>query len=364
MQEHYIGDEITAKLESHLSQSSKVFLVRGKKSYYSCGAASLLGPLFERHGNDVTEYFDFSVNPKEEDVIKGCETLREAGADLIMGVGGGSVIDMSKLIRHKNQELNGIRIPLVAMPTTAGSGAEATHFAVEYVNGVKQSVSADDIIPDSALIYPPFTFSANAYLTACAGFDAIAHAIESYWSVKSTKESRQFSEQALKNLWFQIPELLNNLDNKDLRESVAKGAYYAGRAINLTTTTAPHAFSYKFTSNHNMPHAHAVAMTFPYFWAVNCSGKNLNAELMPQEYKSRIGRLKELLGCSEGAEKGMIRFFEEYLTKIGLEKKSFNKADIDAVVNGFNRQRAVNNPVIIDVQNEDCVRNYLERIIC
>lgn len=84
-------------------------------------------------------------------------------------------------------------------------------------------------------------------------------------SVNSTDESRSYSLKALGLLWKQLPLLIKNLDNKELRSEVAEGAYYAGRAIDITTTTAPHAFSYKFTSLYGIPHGHAVALTFPYF---------------------------------------------------------------------------------------------------
>lgn len=359
MQSQYLGDKIFHTLDSYLDQSPKVFLVRGWKSFEGCGAESVLYLIFERHGNAITEYYDFCVNPKAEDVERGCKLLEESDADLIIGVGGGSVIDMAKLIRHKHQALKGRRIPLIAMPTTAGSGAEATHFAVVYEHGEKKSVSAPDITPDCALIYPPFTYSADRYLTACAGFDAIAHAIESYWSVKSTDESRRLSAKALSTLWRQLPQLVNNPNDKKLRESVASGAYYAGKAIDLTTTTAPHAFAYKFTSNHDMPHAHAVAMTFPYFWAVNCRGKSLNPELSAREYSERIKSLKELLGCDADTDGEMMHFFISYLSEIGLVKRQFTETEFKAVIDGFNRQRAGNNPVMIDDTIQDGLLSYL-----
>ena len=115
-----------------------------------------------------------------------------------------------------------------------------------------------------AVVYPQFTYQNDAYLTACTGFDALAQAIESYWAKGATNESRDYSVRAIGLLWKQLPQLIQS-PTKELRNQVAEGAYWAGRAINISTTTAPHAFSYVFTSKYGYPHGHAVAFTFPFF---------------------------------------------------------------------------------------------------
>lgn len=197
----YYGTESLSYLQNRVGNfiSKRIFLLRGKKSYVECGAQEILEKIFSNNHIEVIEWKDFSENPKIEDVEKGTSILQDSGAPLIIAIGGGSVIDMAKLIRYafsyrgdiitgdvtKTKEL----IPLIALPTTAGTGCESTPFAVCYKDHVKYSVEHPDILPDCALIYPPFTYKNSPYLTACTGFDALAQAIEAYWNVNATPES-------------------------------------------------------------------------------------------------------------------------------------------------------------------------------
>lgn len=183
--------DIVATLVEQLKaiDAKRVFLVRGKNSYIFCGAADAMKEVGAATGIQVTEFCEFSLNPKDEEARKGVELLLQGEKpDVIIAIGGGSVMDIAKLIRHYAAE-KGVPVPLWAIPTTAGTGAEATHFAVVYKNGVKHSIEADDIIPDVAILYPPFTYDNNAYLTACTGFDALAQAIEAFWNPNATDES-------------------------------------------------------------------------------------------------------------------------------------------------------------------------------
>lgn len=115
---------------------------------------------------------------------------------------------MAKLIRYHIYKETDSYIPLVVIPTTAGTGAETTHFSVCYINGEKQSIADSAMLPDYAFVCSELTSHNDAYLTACTGFDAVAQAIESYWSVNSTDESRSYSLKALGLLWKQLPLLI------------------------------------------------------------------------------------------------------------------------------------------------------------
>lgn len=348
----YIGLDIKPRLEAWLRKPciQKILLVRGKSSFVACGAAALWNELSKESGFPASvHFFDFQNNPKMEDCQKGISLCMQEDIDAIIGIGGGSVLDMAKLIRHFHHEKSGKCLPLWAMPTTAGTGAETTHFAVCYVDGEKTSVTNEDIRPDFALVYPPFTYGNDAYLTACTGFDAVAQAIESYWSVNANEESQEWSLQALAKLWKQLPALIQNLDNTTLREDVAEGSYYAGRAINLTTTTAAHAFSYKFTSLLNYPHGHAVALTFPFWFACNTLAlQDLSEAMNPMEYAARIKKLLISIGCKAETQLARIAFMEDYLASIGLSKGNFEKETLTQIVNAFNAERAQNNPIRIN----------------
>lgn len=313
------------------------FVVRGHRSFEACGGQDVIKQLQKETHCQISEFEDFSVNPKCEEAQVGVEKLLQSKADMIVAIGGGSVMDMAKLIRHMGAE-QGYSIPLHTMPTTAGTGAEATHFAVVYIDGKKQSIAADDVLPDVAVVYPPFTYSNSEYQTACTGFDAVAQAIESFWAKGATEESRAYAKKALGLLWNQLPQLVQN-PTEELRDQVAEGAYWAGRAINISTTTAPHAFSYAFTSHYNYPHGHAVALTFPFFVKLNGSKE-----------------LFEMLGLSS---KYVSEEMRKYITQLGLSLKLDSSVDIMDTLQEVNLQRLSNNPVEVTPEIIKRLETYL-----
>lgn len=340
-QKVYIGNNAIAEWQSEMQTiiPKHCFVVRGHRSFEACGGKDVIEQLQKITHCQITEFEDFSVNPKYEEAQVGLEKLLQSNADMIVAIGGGSVLDMSKLIRHMAVE-QGYSIPLHAMPTTAGTGAEATHFAVVYIDGKKQSIAADDVLPDVAVVYPPFTYSNSKYQTACAGFDAVAQAIESFWAKGATDESQAYSVKALGLLWKQLPQLIQN-PTEELRDQVAEGAYWAGRAINISTTTAPHAFSYAFTSHYNYPHGHAVALTFPFFVKLNGTKE-----------------LFEMLGQSSEA---VIVEMEKYISQLGLSLCLASSVDISGTLREVNLQRLANNPVELNEEITAELAEYLKR---
>ena len=333
--------DIVATLVEQLKSidAKRVFLLRGTNSFIFCGAADAMKQVGAETGVQVTEFCEFSVNPKDEEAHKGLQILLDAQPDVIIAIGGGSVMDMAKLIRHYGVE-QGIKVPLWAIPTTAGTGAEATHFAVVYKEGVKHSMEADDILPDVAILYPPFTYDNNAYLTACTGFDALAQAIEAFWNPNATDESKHYSIRAIENIYKQLPRCIEHPKVVKLRGELLQGAYWAGRAINITKTTAPHAFSYVFTTKYGYPHGHAVALTFPFFMKLNGTQD-----------------LFHLLGMFDDA---VILQTEEYITSLGLSLKLHAFVDVASALQEVNLQRLANNPIKVDTSIIDELALYLQ----
>ena len=360
IQQAYIGKdsikEIAPLLKKH--NAKHVFLVRGKGSYKACGAEKVIKNAITIANCNITEYYDFSENPKCEDMVKGIELLRSSNADFIIAVGGGSVMDMAKLIRFfssykgyitvKSYEKEGFLYPLIAMPTTAGTGAEATHFAVVYKDKIKYSAEHDDMLPDYAIVYPQFTYGNSKYLTACTGFDALSQAIEAFWNLNATDESDIYAERAIKLLWPNLPEVVNN-PTEEIRDIVSEGAYWAGRAINITKTTAPHAFSYPFTSYCGYPHGHAVALTFPFFASLNCSKRNINIK--------RINSLLVLLKIDSATD--LFQKLTDYIEILGLSMKTDSIVDSDLVLKLVNIDRLNNNPVTM---NEEILQSLINHL--
>lgn len=157
----------------------------------------------------IVYFNDFGVNPKIEDAERGAALALKAGIDLIIGVGGGSVMDMAKLIKaiyrtpEKSKELAKGEISMIdpgismiLIPTTAGSGSEATHFTVVYIGLTKYSLASKYLLPDGIILDGSLIASLSPYQEACTGLDALAQAIESAWAIGSTERSREYSFRA------------------------------------------------------------------------------------------------------------------------------------------------------------------------
>lgn len=329
MTKTYLGNYKIENLKDIIEDNSfkKVFLVTNKNSFINAGISDYI------YQNLVScqykRFIDFSVNPKLEEIDLGVQEVQSFKPDLIIGIGGGSAMDMAKLIHFHYSK----KIKLMCIPTTSGSGSEATQFAVYYKNGIKQSLDDIQILPDFTIVDGLLSESLPKKITAFTGVDAISQAIESYWSVASSDESKDFALKALELL---VPSIINTVKNPNLsnREKMAIGAYYAGKAINLTRTTAPHAFSYYLTSKYNYPHGHAVGLVLPYF--IKANSKKINLKPICEIFK--VKDTNEL-----------ILSFQQIMKSIELENDLFTilKTDMAEFINSVDPKRLANNPVIL-----------------
>ena len=221
------------------------------------------------------EFSGFTPNPLYEQVCNGVELFNREKCDLIVAVGGGSTLDVAKCIKlycrmdssknYLEQETFDSGITLVALPTTAGTGSESTRHAVIYYEGAKQSIFHPSIVPDYAVLEPSVLKTLPVYQKKCTMLDALCQAVESWWSVNSTDESKEYSRKAIGAIKENWEEYI--FENTDVSAAkIMEAANYAGRAINITATTAAHAMSYKITSLYKFPHGHAVAVCMPEVW--------------------------------------------------------------------------------------------------
>ena len=350
---HITEEKLEAILEPFAHM--RVCVVHGKSSYVTCGAKSLFEVVVSKLRIQLFEHEDFSVNPKWNEISPILVKLREFKPALFIAVGGGSVIDTAKLLKffYSNNsspiayEERSIQsyLPLYVFPTTAGSGSEATHFAVCYCDGKKYSVTDPTMLPDRVFVDYRFTLNNPSYLTACSGLDALCHSIESFWAVKATSKSKQYAKKALSLL---LPNLYKCIYNPDaaIRRKIAEGAYLSGKAINISTTTAPHAFSYKITSLLGVPHGHAVAISMPFFFRINTALTKDNCSDVgnfSQLYEN-ICQLKGLINMSTSE-------FEAYITSMTKSlyvRKVPTIKQWQEIIRNPNPQRLKNNPVVID----------------
>jgi alcohol dehydrogenase class IV len=336
-----------------------IFLITGRGSFAASGAEEALAKHLSRHS--VVRFCDFHVNCRIEDISKGVDLLADGAFDLIIAVGGGSVMDMAKLVNifkaNGGEMMSYVTgrtpiekrgLPLAAVPTTSGSGSEATHFAVLYVDKVKYSVAHEYMRPDYCLIDPALTSSLPPQITASSGVDALGQAIESYWSVNSTDTSKSYSEQAIEQAVAHLKQAVKAPD-KASRQAMADAAHLAGKAIDIAKTTGPHALSYYFTSHYDVPHGHAVALTLGRFIQFNSRVSRQDvADARGVDYvRCTMERLLGLLGV-KSPEEGTA-MIEDLMTEIGLETDVRkvglgDAADVAELIRGINADRLKNNP--------------------
>lgn len=343
--------------------SRRIFLVTGGNSFTTCGAKNKLDILLKK--NEVYIFNDFEVNPKIGDIKRGIAKYRKFKPDLMMAVGGGSVIDVAKTVNvlSANQGKPELFITgkksvtktgktLIALPTTAGSGSESTHFAVVYIDKTKYSLAYPFILPTIAIIDPELTYKTPQKLTAASGMDALAQSIESYWSVNSTPLSKRYSSAAIKLILGNFVDAVNRPTQKS-RIAMSKAANLAGQAINIAKTTACHSISYPLTSYFGIPHGHAVGLTLSSMMKYNAAVTKTDVtDKRGAPYVKRI--IKKLGLTPQTIEKLMKTIgLETRLGKLGITSKK----DINIILDhGFNPDRVKNNPRLL-------TREALERIL-
>ncbi len=350
-----------AVLESVLAKLSarRVFLVADPVAYSASGAANQLADTFRTR--DLVRFSEFEVNPKSTDVERGIQQVREFRPDAVIGFGGGTAIDLAKLIGSlacQRSPLSALitgaapideqDFPLIAIPTTAGTGSEATHLAVVYHEGKKFSVAQANLLPDFAIIDPVLTYSMPKSLTASTGLDALCQAIESIWAVGATEESTAYATQSLR-LALEHLESAVNRPTPDARRGMCEAAHLAGKSINISKTTAPHALSYWLTSHYGIPHGIAVAVFLGYMLEFNSqvTAADCNDPRGPQHVQRRIATVLRSLGVGDAV--AGLKKLEGLIARIGCpvtlrETGIVDRSEIRQLIAEVNAERLSNNP--------------------
>ena len=377
MQSEYFGTGSINSLTDILYniKPCNIFLVSGKNSYKTSGAEEILGDILKDY--TLTLFNEVSGDPLIGDIIKGMDIFIESDCDTVIAVGGGSVIDTAKSINILSSQdadprsvITGEKKiackgkPLIAIPTTSGAGSEATHFAVVYIEKEKYSLAHEFILPEYSVVDPQFTFELPSGITATSGIDAFSQAAESFWNINANEESRKYSEEAIKLILGNIISAVNE-PTEFSRENMSKAAHLAGKAINITKTTAPHAVSYAMTSYYGIPHGQAVCITLSEFleYNFNVTESDLMPGLNISEVRANHENLLRILNCTDVNEgKNLIN---ELIKSIGLKTKLSelnitSQEDLKIISESVNLERLRNNPR--SVSKEDLIR-ILERIL-
>lgn len=314
-------------------------------------------PFFETNGlvNKIKEigninfvFTNISQNPDVKQVNQCSNLIINNNVDVIIALGGGSALDLAKAssIAVENIESihNGAKIipnrqlPVIAVPTSAGTGSEVTCVSVltNRATGKKSPIVSEFFYPKYAVIDPELLYSLPPYVTASTGIDVLCHAVEGYWSKGHQPICDALAIHAIKLVFKYLPIAYKEPENPLAREKMAEASVIAGLAFTLPKTTSSHACSFPLTSIYHIPHGEACGLTLDYFAKVNGEDEHTlslirelgfdNADAFAEE----IFNLKSTIGL-----------------RLGLKDLNLSDEDIKNLVAKSHHPNLLNNPVKI-----------------
>ena len=280
----------------------KIFVISDK----GLTELGLLEPAIKKikiHSN-IKIFDDVESDPSKSTLLKAFESAKEFNSTGVLGFGGGSSMDVAKLVSlllGSNQDIEtiwgvnnaiGPRLPLVLIPTTAGTGSEVTPISIITMDDKeKKGVSSKYILPDLAILDPLLTINLPANITASTGVDAMVHAIEAFTSVNPNNNpiSKMMSIEALKLLGSSIEVAVFDGKNINARSNMLLGSMLAGKAFANSPVAAVHALAYPIGGLFNISHGLSNSLVLPYvlkFNSLNEEARKNYAYLAPYVFKN------------------------------------------------------------------------------
>lgn len=242
----------------------------------------------------VSVFSNVEPDPSLDLVAEGVKFLREADADVVIGLGGGSSIDAAKLMVYMFEKTTEKRhVKLVAIPTTSGTGSEVTQFAVitDTQAGVKYPLVDEKLLPDMAILDPQLVISAPPQVTADTGMDVITHALEAYISTKNNDAADALAEKALTMAFEYLPIAYKDGSNLEAREKMHCASCLAGMSFNEVGLGINHSIAHALGAKFHIPHGRANAMLLPHVMEFNA---DLKHNFGAKEYSQAARRIAEI----------------------------------------------------------------------
>jgi alcohol dehydrogenase class IV len=251
-------------------------------------------------GVEVTLFSDVQADPPEAVIHAAVEAARSAGAQGVIGLGGGSSLDVAKLVAllavgaEELRDIFGVgkakgpRLPLILVPTTAGTGSEVTPISIVTTGAAeKMGVVSPVLLPDVALLDPDLTLGLPAHVTAATGIDAMVHAIEAYASASANNNpiSRNLALQALRLMGGSILKAVHEGSDTAARGDMLLGSMLAGQAFANSPVAAVHALAYPLGGHFHIPHGLSNALVLPHVLRFNAvTAPTPYAEMAPHAF--------------------------------------------------------------------------------
>ncbi len=298
------GSGALQEAEASLASLGRKAMIVTDQVMIQLGNCAKVEQALKNQGIEYTIYADISGEPTDVMIETGLRQYREEGCDFLVALGGGSPIDSMKAIGSLVE--NGGNIsdymgkvidvkmpPMVAIPTTAGTGSEATQFTIitDTVNDVKMLLKGKVLIPSLAVIDPQFTMTAPPKITAATGLDALCHAVEAYTSRKAQPMSDTFALSAVKRIFASLPTAFHDGQNEEARVQMSIAALEAGIAFNNSSVTLIHGMSRPIGALFHVAHGLSNAMLM----------KECLTFALPGAY-SRFADLGRAIGAADAAD--------------------------------------------------------------
>jgi alcohol dehydrogenase len=303
----------------------------------------------EQQGMQVSVFADVVADPPEAVVLQAVAHAKQQQSQLIIGIGGGSSLDVAKLIAvlaDTDQALNSMygidqvkdgRLPLMQIPTTAGTGSEVTPIAIITTGSTtKMGVVAPQLYADIALLDAELTTGLPAKITAATGIDAMVHAIEAYTTKhKKNPLSDMLARQALQLLWQNIEEACQNGQNLQARQSMLLGAMLAGQAFANAPCAAVHALAYPIGGIFHVPHGLSNSLVLPHVLRFNAPTAfeqyaELASILIPSVSGSAEARSNTFIDAMQTLAKRLS--IETRLSQVGITRNDLERLSNDAML--------------------------------
>lgn len=352
------GENVIRKNSAEFALGKKAMIVTGKHSAKASGALDDVTASLGAVGAEYVVFDKITENPPIMTCFEGGRLAREEGVDFIVAIGGGSPMDAAKAIAvfavepdYTTSDLISKKpvraLPLIAVPTTSGTGSEADPTGVVTLEGgkIKKSFGAPCTYPKVSFLDPRYTESLNIYYTESTALDALCHCIESYLSPKSTEISRLFAADGAAKLYRAL-EMMSDIPHdgsmdeetvltllKPLRYTLMYGACDGGIAINRTGTGFNHPLGYNLTLYRGVPHGRACGTFMGEYFDYNSrsdEGKRLIAEICrslgdsPETVAENVVRWSDVKIGSQYGNPLTDKEIDEYLANVGGAKNYQN----------------------------------------
>lgn len=336
---HVQKDCVSTYMTELASFGTKALIVTGANSSKQNGSLKDVTEALSAQGVLYVIFDSIEQNPSLENVTKAAQVGKEENVDYVIGIGGGSPMDAAKaiavLVANPEKQAKDLydptplkALPVVEVPTTAGTGSEATPYAILTLHEEKTKRSmAQKVFPELALVDPGYLNFSNKDLLVNTAIDALAHLIESYLNTNSDPFNRMLSEYGL-DLWGSVKEVLLIEDDptEEEAETLALASTIAGMAISHTGTSLPHAMSYYLTYEKGIPHGNAVGIFLPAFIDL-------------YEDRSQVKTVLRLLEFRN--EKSFFKFIDSLFDIVAIEQDELDRY-VDGMLN--NERKLANYP--------------------